>query len=59
MEWRGTRNDNSQLFIRGVMIMGIKEGKITWGRLYVEPVEVSGQGIEAAMEEVMHGKKTN
>jgi hypothetical protein len=29
MEWRGTRNDNSQLFIRGVMIMGIKEGKIT------------------------------
>jgi hypothetical protein len=29
MEWRGTRNDNSQMFIGGVMIMGIKEGKIT------------------------------
>jgi hypothetical protein len=39
------------------MIMGIQEGRITWGRLYVEPVEVNGKGIEAAMEEVMHGKK--
>jgi hypothetical protein len=56
-EWRGTRKDKSKLIMRGVMIMGIKEDKITWGRLYVEPVETNGKGIEAAVEEVMHGKK--
>lgn len=56
-EWQGTRRDNSQLFMRGVMIMGVQEGKITWCRLYVEPVEMSGKGIETAVEEVMHGKK--
>ena len=58
-EWQGTRKDNSKLLMRGVLIMGVAEGKITWGRLYVEPVEESGQGIEAAVEEVMHGKKTS
>ena len=58
-EWQGTRKDNSKLFMRGVTIMGIKEGKITWGRLYLEPVEMNGKGIEAAVEEVMHGKKSS
>ncbi|MCU7551365.1 nuclear transport factor 2 family protein [Chitinophagaceae bacterium LB-8] len=58
-EWQGTRRDTSKLFMRGVMIMGVEEGKITWGRLYVEPVEVSGKGIEGAVAEVMHGKKTS
>jgi len=56
-EWQGTRKDNSKLFMRGVMIIGVKESSIIWGRLYVEPVEMNGKGIEAAVEEVMHGKK--
>ena len=56
-EWHGTRSDHSELFMRGVMIMGVQDGKITWARLYVEPVEEHGKGIEAAMKEVMHGKK--
>lgn len=58
-EWQATRRDSSKLLIRGVMIMGVQGGKIIWGRLYVEPVEVKGRGIEAAVEEVMHGKKIN
>ena len=56
-EWQGTRRDNSKLFMRGVMIIGVQEDKITWGRLYVEPVEMNGKGIEAAVAEVMHGKR--
>ena len=56
-EWQGTRQDKSRLFMRGVIIMIIENGKIRQGRLYIEPVEVSGKGIEAAIEEVMHGKK--
>jgi hypothetical protein len=55
-EWQGTRQDKSTLLMRGVTIMGVENDKIKWGRLYVEPVEVSGKGIEAAVEEVMHGK---
>ena len=58
-EWQGTRRDKSRLLMRGVTIMGVEDGKIKWGRLYVEPVDVSGKGIEAAVEEVMHGKKTD
>ena len=56
-EWQGTRRDNSKLLMRGVMIIGVQEGKITWGRLYVEPVELNGKGIEAAVADVMHGKR--
>jgi SnoaL-like polyketide cyclase. len=58
-EWQGTRRDNSKLFMRGVMIIGMQQDIITWCRLYVEPVEVNGKGIEAAVEEVMQGKKNN
>ena len=58
-EWQGTRQDKSMLLMRGVTIMSVENGKIKWGRLYVEPVEVSGKGIEAAVEEVMHGKRTD
>ena len=43
--------------MRGVTIMGVEGRKIKWGRLYVEPVEMSGKDIETAVKEVMHGKK--
>jgi len=56
-EWQGTRKDNSRLFMRGVLIFGVQNDRITWGRLYIEPVDVSGKGIEMAVEEVMQGKK--
>ena len=58
-EWQGTRRDNSKMFMRGIMIIGVQNDKIIWGRLYVEPVEVNGQGIEAAVKEVMQGKKNS
>jgi len=56
-EWQGTRKDKTRLLMRGVIIMGIADGKIKWGRLYIEPVEMNGKGIKVAVEEVMHGKK--
>ena len=58
-EWQGTRQDKTRLLMRGVMIMGVEDGKIKWARLYVEPVQIDGKGIEAAVEEVMHGKKAD
>jgi ketosteroid isomerase-like protein len=47
--WRGTQADNSRLEMAGVIVMGVRDGLITWGRLYVEPIEQAGAGIHAAV----------
>ena len=36
------------LNMAGVTTMGIKEDRISWARLYVEPVKEAGQDIDAA-----------
>ena len=56
-EWKGTRQDTSKLHMIGTTIFGVEEDKIKWGRLYMEEVQMSGGGIEAAVKEVMLGKK--
>ena len=33
----------------GVIIFGVRAGRIGWARLYVEPVEQKGEGIAAAV----------
>jgi ketosteroid isomerase-like protein len=40
-EWRmhGTKPDGTPLDMRGVIVMGIRGGRIAWGRLYIEDVE--------------------
>jgi ketosteroid isomerase-like protein len=47
--WRGTQSDGAQLDMAGVIICGVSDGRIAWARLYVEPVEQAGAGIEAAV----------
>jgi ketosteroid isomerase-like protein len=47
--WRGTRDDGTPLDDAGVMVCGIAEGRVQWARLYVEPVEQAGAGIDAAV----------
>jgi hypothetical protein len=49
--WHGTHADGSPLRMAGVIIMGIRDGRIARARLYVEPVE-QGDGIEAAVREM-------
>jgi hypothetical protein len=56
-DWEGTRQDNTILQMRGVTIFEIVNDKIKHGRLYMEPVKTGGPGIDAAIKEVMHGKK--
>jgi hypothetical protein len=36
--------------MRGIMIMGVRKARLPGIGVYVEPVEVSGQGIEAAVK---------
>ena len=50
VEWRctGTRPGGVPLDARGVCVFGVRDGRIAWGRLYMEDVE-AGAGIDAAV----------
>jgi hypothetical protein len=50
--WRGRHVDGSPHATRGVMILVVREGLIAEGRLYVEPVETSGEDIDAVVREL-------
>jgi len=41
--------------MRGVTIFGIRDDRILWGRLYLEDVEVTGQGIDQAVRRMAQG----
>jgi ketosteroid isomerase-like protein len=43
--WQGTKADGTPLEERGVTIMGIRDGRIAWGRLYLEETEREGADI--------------
>jgi hypothetical protein len=49
-DWAGTRADRVPYHMRGVTIMGVRDGRIDWARLYMEPVEEGGTGIDAAVQ---------
>ena len=50
--WHGTHEDGSRLEMAGVILMGVRHDSITWARLYVEPVELAGVGIDAVVREM-------
>jgi ketosteroid isomerase-like protein len=45
--WQGTQENGTRLNMRGVMILGIQNGRVTWGRLYMEPIEEESGDINA------------
>jgi ketosteroid isomerase-like protein len=49
--WQGTG-----LEMTGVIVCGVRDGKLAWARLYVEPVEHEGGGIDAAVREMSGGE---
>lgn len=55
-DWQGTKVDGSPVLLRGVTIFGVQADRFHWGRLYMEPVEAAGEGIDAAMQR-MAGRK--
>jgi ketosteroid isomerase-like protein len=48
--WHGTQPDGGRLDMAGVIVLGVRDGLFAWARLYVEPVEQGGEGIEAAVD---------
>ena len=52
MGWTGTKTDGAPLDERGVTILGIREGRIASGRLYMEEVEQEGAGIDETVDQM-------
>jgi ketosteroid isomerase-like protein len=49
VHWTGTKADGTPLEERGVIVMGIRDDHIVWGRLYVDEVDRDGADIDAAV----------
>lgn len=52
--WAGARADGSRLAACGVCVFGVQNGRVAWGRLYMEDV-AAGSGIEAAVVALAEG----
>jgi ketosteroid isomerase-like protein len=52
VEWSEWRWHGKELEMAGVIVAGVRDGRMAWARLYVEPVEQAGRGIEAAVREM-------
>jgi ketosteroid isomerase-like protein len=50
--WHGTQSDGTPLDMAGVIVCGVRDDRLRWARLYVEPVERSGKGIDAAVRRI-------
>jgi ketosteroid isomerase-like protein len=49
VHWTGTKADGARLDERGVVVMGVREDRLAWGRLYVDEVEHEGPDIDAVV----------
>jgi hypothetical protein len=54
--WHGTQPDGTPLDMAGVIVSGVQDGRMIWARLYVEPVQHDGAGIDAAVRD-MRGER--
>ena len=54
--WRGTRRDGVTLDMRGVTVFGVRDGRIAWGRLYMEESEVAGANIDETVQRIAAGR---
>ena len=60
-EWRmhGTKAaDGSRFEYRGMTVWGVRDGLVAWARLYFEPVEEAGEGIDAATRGLVEPRRS-
>jgi ketosteroid isomerase-like protein len=55
--WTGTQTDGSPFEWRGVTLFGVRDDRIVWSRLYMEPVERAGADIEQTIGRMARGRK--
>jgi ketosteroid isomerase-like protein len=54
-EMSGTRPDGTIHVMRGVVIFGVTQRRLGWARFYLEPVEESTGGVDAAIQRAATG----
>ena len=54
--WQGTQADGGRLDMVGVIVFGLRDDRLAWARLYVEPVDEQGAGIQAAVRDMTAGR---
>jgi ketosteroid isomerase-like protein len=52
VHWTGTKANGAPLDERGVLVMGIRDDRIAWGRLYVDEVEQEGADIDETVRQM-------
>ena len=58
VHWTGTKADGTPLDERGVTVMGVRDGRIAWGRLYVDEVARESADIDTVVRR-MAGTETS
>jgi ketosteroid isomerase-like protein len=53
--WHGRRRDGAGFELGGVTLFGVRDGRIAWGRLYMEPVTAGEGDIREAMRRTTGG----
>lgn len=46
VHWTGTKADGTRLDERGVIVMGVRDDRVAWGRLYVDEVVHESPNID-------------
>ena len=49
VHWTGTKADGTPLDERGVVVFGVRDDRLAWGRLYVDEVERDSGDIDATV----------
>jgi ketosteroid isomerase-like protein len=54
-EWEmsGTRRDGSAHVMRGVILFGVRDGRASWARFYLEPVDEGSGDVNAAVRQAI------
>jgi ketosteroid isomerase-like protein len=55
-EWTGTRSDGAPFAMRGVSVQGVRQDRIAWVRLYMEPVQEGAGGAEEGVRQSLAGR---
>jgi ketosteroid isomerase-like protein len=50
--WEGTQTDGERLDMAGVIVLGVRADQVAWARLYIEPIEHAGAGIDEAVRDM-------
>lgn len=52
-DWQGHRRDGEPFRMAGITVQGVHDGRITWTRLYMEPVQHGSETARQAVEQVI------